>query len=111
MIPAQLLSGFRHVFRNPVFTILSMAGLVIGMSSAIIIFLWTATQLTFDKQYADNDKVFMVLMNASLEDGRVEVVEETHAPFADYLSHHVPGIGYATRKGWSETFLFSFGET
>jgi putative ABC transport system permease protein len=99
------------MFRNPVFAILSMSTLVLGMSSAIIIYLWTATELTFDRQFPDNDKVFQVYMRKTIEDGQRIVVSETHAPFADYLARSVPGIAHVTRNGWREALLFSFGKT
>jgi hypothetical protein len=96
MLRSILTLTFRKFFKNLSYSFIILSGLVVGLTTAILIFLWVAYELGFDRYHPDNERVFMVLMNETMEDG-IETYEETPVPLADYLAHNIPEVESFTR--------------
>src|SRR6185312_15544420 len=57
---AIFLRGFR---KKPVYSILNITGLALGIACAALIFLWVEDELSFDHSYARRDQLYGVMMN------------------------------------------------
>jgi putative ABC transport system permease protein len=75
---------------------LTLFGLVAGLTAAILIFLWVNYELGYDRYHPDNERIYGVMINESV-DGVIETNDETPVPLADFLTHDVPGIEVMTR--------------
>ena len=57
---AILIRGFR---KTPVYSVLNITGLALGIACAALIFLWIEDELSFDQQFAKHNQIYGVLMN------------------------------------------------
>ena len=72
MFSSYLKTILRNTKRYKVYTFINIFGLSIGLASAIFIFLWVADEVSFDNFHVDSDDIYIVLINQSYPDGRIE---------------------------------------
>ncbi len=108
---AFLKTTFRHLQRHTMYTFLSLSGLVIGLVTSLLIFMWIVDELSYDKQHPDNDRVFRVMYHERQANGEVLTLEETPSLLADYLKHEIPEVEKVSRAGFWERKLLSLGNT
>lgn len=96
MLYSTLILTLRNFFRNLSYSFIILSGLVVGLTTAILVFLWVEYELSFDRYHHDNERVFAVLMN-EVVDGGIETYEETPAPLADYLNSEISEVESFTR--------------
>lgn len=101
---------FRHFRLHSTYTALSLGGLVIGLTTTLLIFLWTFDELSYDRHHPDNARVFQVMLNAKEADGHIETIEETPHLLAEYLKSEVPEVEVVCRTGYWERLLISNGD-
>jgi len=78
MFKNYLLSAFRSFGRNKVFTLINVAGLAIGISASLIIFLIVKYEFSYDRFHKDRDRIYRVVTNM-------------HFPNQDFKNSGVPG--------------------
>lgn len=89
----QIIRGF---FRNLSYSLTTMLGLVVGLTAAILVFIWVKFELGYDRYHADNERVYTIMFNESI-DGYIETGDETPAKLTDFLSSKVADIEAVTR--------------
>jgi putative ABC transport system permease protein len=99
---------FRRFFKNLTHSLIILTGLVIGLTSAVLVFLWVKYEVSFDRFHPENDRVYAVMLNENI-DGGVETYDETNAPLGDYFATHVPEIESFTRFDNTRP-LITYGE-
>ncbi len=60
MIKNYLKTGFRHLLRNKLDTFINVGGLALGASIAILIGLWVHSELTFNQNHRNQDRIAQV---------------------------------------------------
>jgi len=78
MFKNYLIVAFRNFRRNKVFSLINIAGLVIGISAAVVIFMIVHYELSFEKFQKDRNLIFRVVTNM-------------HFPDQDFKNSGVPG--------------------
>src|SRR5579862_2867365 len=101
--------AFRNLFRNKGFSIINISGLVVGMSSAILILLWIQNELSYDRFYKDQDRLYEVWGN-DVYDGQIKSGTATPEIMSPVLKNDVPQIEEASRYDWGNDFLFTVGD-
>ncbi|MBT1698671.1 ABC transporter permease [Fulvivirgaceae bacterium PWU4] len=96
MFVSILALTIRKFFKNLSYSFVILSGLVVGITTVILVFLWATYELDFDRYHPDNERVFAVLMNEAV-DGDIETSEETPVPLADYLATSIPEVESFTR--------------
>ena len=88
--------SLRNIFRHKFYSFINIAGLTIGMASAIFIILYVQDELGYDKQFRNADRIYRVNLIGRFqnEDMRVAV---TCAPMAAALTADYPEVESATR--------------
>jgi putative ABC transport system permease protein len=71
MIKNYFQIAFRNLVRNKAFSAINILGLSIGISSALVIFLISDFEFSYDKNVPDGDRVYRVIM---------DIGEEGHTP-------------------------------
>ncbi|HEY8934870.1 MAG TPA: ABC transporter permease [Cyclobacteriaceae bacterium] len=104
MFRSHLITFFRQISRNVSFSIIGISGLVIGLMTSIIFFLWAAYELSYDHYHPENDCVFWVMPN-TLKDGEVETGQDTPIQLADLLRSEIPEIKSVTRMDRTRSLL------
>jgi len=96
MLNSVLVLTFRNFLRNFNYSIITLGGLVVGISTALLIFLWVSYELSYDREDPDNNRVFVVMHNELFE-GEIQTNEGTYAPLTDFLLTEVPEVEAMTR--------------
>ncbi|MEL7123943.1 MAG: ABC transporter permease, partial [Bacteroidota bacterium] len=88
MIKNYIKIGIRSLLNNRVFTVVNLIGLSLGMSAALLIFLWVSNELSFDTYHNDNENLYRVISNVDVGD---EVWLWSNVPLisVDYMKEDV----------------------
>ncbi|HEY2727434.1 MAG TPA: ABC transporter permease, partial [Parafilimonas sp.] len=101
--------AFRNLLRNKAFSIINIAGLTIGMASAILILLWVQNEMSYDRFHANGDRLYEVFGN-DVSDGKLNTSSATPEIMAPILTNDVPEIEKVSRITWGENYLLSVGD-
>lgn len=69
MFKLNLKIALRNLWKNKGYTFINVIGLSIGMASCILIFIFVRYQLSFDKDYADGERIYRVVSQWKYTDG------------------------------------------
>src|SRR6185503_4541716 len=78
MLKNYLLVALRNFWKNKVFSLINIAGLSIGISAALVIYLIVHYEFSFEKFHKDRDRIYRVVTNM-------------HFPDQDFKNAGVPG--------------------
>ncbi|MBO9632755.1 MAG: ABC transporter permease [Chitinophagaceae bacterium] len=88
--------GFRNLWKNKRFSAINLLGLSIGMAAAILILLWIQHELSYDRFYSDQDRLYKA-MNRAAFDGKLQVWGTTPKILGKTLKAEYPEIEYMSR--------------
>jgi putative ABC transport system permease protein len=105
-------SAFGHVMHNmlgnhikiavrkftgqPFFTLLNVFGLAIGMSAGLLIALYIVDELSFDKMFADADRVYRINIDNQTQ-GEYNEYAAAPGPMANVIASDCPQVEQVTR--------------
>jgi putative ABC transport system permease protein len=70
MLSDHLKIALRNLRNNPSFTLLNVLGLGLGMSGAVLIFLFVQYHFNVDKFHPHSDRLFRVVLDLNLDEGK-----------------------------------------
>lgn len=109
MIKNYLIIAWRNLKRKKSFSFINIAGLSIGMAAAILIILWIQHELTYDRFYEKQDRIYQA-WNRYKQDGDIKCWNITPKPMAQALKNDYPEVEQAVRVIFMPPALFSIGE-
>ena len=93
----MLLSYFkifiRNLSRNKTFSIINILGLSAGLASSILIFLWVADELSYDRFHKNADEIYRIVG----DDGLIGKLAISCGPLAAYMKDNFPDVVSSTR--------------
>lgn len=95
MIKSYFKIAWRNIRRDVQFTFLNLLGLAIGLTGALMIYLWINDELHVDKHNEKDAQLYQVLQNIPKEN-TVETAEYTAGILAKSLAEEFPEVTYAT---------------
>lgn len=97
--------AWRSLKKQPFFTFLNTFGLSIGMAGALLIGLYIYDELSFDRMFADSERIYRV--NADIKfGGQAQEFSTTPAPMASTLKKDYAPIEDATRfRTWGSMLI------
>jgi len=101
--------AFRNMFRNKAFSVINIAGLTIGMASAILILLWVQNEMSYDRFHANLNRLYEVFGN-DVADGKINTGTATPEIMAPILKNDIPEIDQVSRISGGENYLFTVGD-
>jgi predicted permease len=101
MLKNYLITILRSFRRTPVYSVLNLAGLALGIACATLIFLWVANELEFDHGYPKHNEIYSIRMNLDYS-GHIETYTTIPGPMPNAIRGAVPGIVNVCRMGWSQ---------
>ncbi|MBS1531416.1 MAG: ABC transporter permease, partial [Bacteroidetes bacterium] len=107
MIPNFFKVAFRTLWRSKSFSAINIAGLAIGMASAILILLWVQNELSYDRFYTHTDRIAQ-LYSRDIDNGQLTVWGSTTGLMAQELKSY-PEVENAARFR-TVYFLTSVGD-
>ncbi|MGB5499108.1 MAG: ABC transporter permease, partial [Maribacter sp.] len=91
MFKNHLKIALRSLKRQPFFTSLNVFGLAIGMAGGLLISLYIYDEFSFDKMYADADRIYRI--DTDIKFGGAEMrASEAAAPMADAMQNDFPQV-------------------
>ena len=110
MIKNYFKIAWRNLFRNKGFSITNILSLTIGITCAILIFLWVHDERTYDKFQKDYNNIYQVMAN---RDFKNQIMTDPNMvfPLASALQKSFPQIKNAVVTTQGESDIFSFGSS
>ena len=96
MFKNYLKIAWRSLKKQPFFTFLNTFGLAVGMAGALLISLFIYDELSFDKMFADANRIYRI--DADIKFGGAEIeASQTSAPMAKTLLRDFPQVEATVR--------------
>jgi putative ABC transport system permease protein len=96
MFKNYLKTGWRNIKRQKGYSIINIAGLALGMACAILIVFYIHHELSFDRFHEKADRIFRVVIDATLKQNQV-VVPAAQMAFGPTLAKDYPEVAAAVR--------------
>lgn len=96
MLRHRLISAFRHLLKNRLYTSLNLFGLSIGLACFAMIGLWVKAELSFDRFHEKSDRIYRVA-SRYIDETSVNDVAVTGAPLAPAMLKDLPEVEQAVR--------------
>ena len=109
MLKNYLKVAFRNLWKNKGFSFINIAGLAIGMASAILILLWMQNEIGYDDFHVRRDRIYEVWNRATFS-GALHCWNTTPKVLAAAMQRDLPEVEHTVRVDWAGNHLFSVGE-
>lgn len=96
MIRNYFLTTLRNLKRNLGYSLLTIFGFAVGLSSAIIIFLYIKSELAYDQDWAHADHIYRISQSLNMS-GKEDPFALTSFPVAPSLKEAIPGVETVVR--------------
>jgi putative ABC transport system permease protein len=101
--------ALRVMFRNKSFSAINVFGLALGITGALLLFLWIEKEFTYDQFHADKDRIYKVWNRGT--EGRIHCWDVTPRVLAPTLQEQYASVESAVSfAGWGDQLLFTVGE-
>lgn len=104
MFQHNLKVSWRSLKKQPFFTLLNTLGLAIGMAGVLLISLFVYDELSFDKMFADADRIYRIDID-NTNGGETNKYASVAAPLGPRLKQDYPQIELVTRFKISGSIL------
>jgi ABC-type antimicrobial peptide transport system permease subunit len=95
MFRTNLKIAWRNLLKDKQFTFLNVFGLSAGLACALLILLWVNDEFSYDKFFANDDRLYQLLENDS---------ESSSGPLSDIVKKQIQGVEYAAAVAPTEWF-------
>lgn len=109
MLKNYLKVAFRNLWKNKGFSFINIAGLAIGMASAILILLWMQNEISYDDFHTQRDRIYEVWNRAEFS-GALHCWNTTPKVLAGAMQRDLPEVEHTVRADWTNPHLFSVGD-
>ena len=93
------------------YTALNLLGLIVGISTSILIFLWIEDEVNKDKFHEEGEKIYSVRRNMRQSDGKTITGGNIPNPLSDVLRAEYPEVSTVTEVSWPMELLIELKET
>lgn len=97
MVHHYLKTGFRTLYRQPVYSLINVLGLSTGLASFILIILFLQNELSYEQHIPDSGRIYRLVEIQRPAGIDVQHVALTSGPWADEIRRGFPGIVAALR--------------
>ena len=97
------------MLKNKLFSVINIAGLGLGMSCSLLIWLWVQDELSYDRFLPDLDQLYAVRISYENE-GQIETSTLTNGPLAGVLKKDIPEVQYSTKVQFPQEMLVKVGD-
>ena len=103
MFKINLKIAWRNLVKDKQFTLLNVLGLSAGLACALLIFLWVSDELSYDKIFAHDNRLYKLFEQRSNSNGDIAYTEESSGKLSDAVKQSISGVEYAAAvapPGW-----------
>src|SRR6266487_1545961 len=101
--------AWRNLIKDKQFMLLNILGLSAGLACALLIFLWVNDELSYDKFFANDDRLYK-LMEYRNYNGEIQTSEESSGLLSQTVKQQIPAVEYAAAvapPGWFPQYTLS----
>ena len=91
MLKNYIQIALRVLFRNKVFSFINILGLVVGLTSCLLIYIYASGELSYDRQHDDYNRIFRIVVNEKEPDGIHKQVEIPY-PVVRTIKENIAGV-------------------
>ena len=99
----------RTLWRNRFHSIIHVLGLTIGVTSCILLFLFINYELSFDKFYADSDRIYRFVYTSETSSA-FEYEQVVPYPFGEAVKNDIPEAGIITHLHYQDGSLIKISQ-
>jgi putative ABC transport system permease protein len=110
MLRNYLLIAIRNIFRQKAYSLINIIGLAVGIMSCMLIVMYVADELSYDKFHTKGDRIYRLFFNYTSPNG--ESFNHAIGPYrlADELAARYPEIEEAVRLSFTSPMPLRNGE-
>ena len=86
--------AWRNLVKDKQFTFLNVLGLSAGLACALLIFLWVNDELSHDKFFANDDRLYKLMEHRNYN-GEIQTSEESSGLLSQTVKQQISGVEYA----------------
>src|SRR6185312_12867523 len=104
--------AWRSLLRDRQFSVLNILGLSSGICCGLLIWLWVADELSYDKFFANSDRIYEV-MELNRANGQQQMTDESSGLVSDLIVPQAPEVEYAASlapPNWWPKYTLSAGD-
>jgi putative ABC transport system permease protein len=109
MLKNYFITAWRNITRDKFYTLLNIAGLAIGLTAAVFIFLYIIDELTYDKSHVNYKRIYR-LESHFVINGKDDLFAATQIPLGPTLKDEYPEIEEYVRMAPTGTLFLKFGD-
>nr|MCU0447079.1 ABC transporter permease [Microscillaceae bacterium] len=105
MLKNYLKIAFRNLWRNKVYTSINLLGLSLGLTCAVLLYLYVQDELGYDRYFAQSDKIYRAInhfKSLNPKNVGIEFTPFTSGLLAETMKKEFPEVEYATRMFFNE---------
>lgn len=102
--------AFRNLWKNRVYSGINVFGLAVGLATCLVITLYVADELSYDRHHKRADRIYRVVHHATWDEGNLNLAP-TSAPYGPTLKQNYPEIEQAVRILGEGGGPMQYGET
>lgn len=109
MLKNYLKTAWRNIKRRPIFSIINITGLAIGLAACIMIALWVQYQMSYDQFNKQSSHIYR-LVNHLKYPGGAATIKKASVPLSETLNNKFSGIKKAIRVLPPSTKIIEVGD-
>lgn len=109
MFKLNLKIALRNLWKNKGFSLINIGGLALGLASCMVLLLYVAYEWSYDKQFSNHDKTYVVYQNMEAS-GKTFSWAWTPNVMAKEVQEKIPGVKYASHTTYPRKQLITVGD-
>jgi len=109
MFKLNLKIALRNLWKNKGFSLINIGGLAIGLASCMVLLIYVAYEWSYDKQFTNHDKTYVVYQNA-VANGKTFSWAWTPNAMANEAQEKITGVKYASHSTYPNSKLITIGD-
>jgi len=109
MLRNYLKTALRNLLRNPLYTLINIVGLTIGITCSLLILIFIKHEFSFDRFHENKDNLHRVVFEMVTPEGRT-ISPQMTAPVGPYMVEAFPEVVRSVRFSFREDGYFSYQE-
>ncbi len=110
MISNYIKIAIRNALRYKGYTSINLLGLVVGITSSVLILLWVQDEVSIDKFHENGDQIYKVFRNMKQSNGLVSTTATNPKPLGDLLREEYSEINSVASVSWLMDMRFDWAE-
>jgi len=101
--------ALRHLTKNSIYSFINITGLSVGIGCAILILLWVADELAFNRFHKNYDRLYQVYLTQEYANG-VGTDESLPYPLKEAIAAEASQVKHIVVTNWGEGNLLTVGD-